>query len=1082
MAALWWLLGLVFVSLSVSVSVAQAQTVAQTLPLNAEETAWIAQHPLVPVVVLDGNSPYYSRRADGTAVGFAADMMALVSERTGLRWDYQWVPSTTELVKAVKDGAAAMTPLAAPSTDREPYATFPGALLPAEMVLVTRSDVPDTSDSGNFAGRRVAVVESAVPGELLRREYPGAKIIVFKSLQDALRAVSVGEADLSVAWLHEALYHIEAGLLANLRVQREERAGRSFLGPAVSRREPVLSRIVAKALESITPAERAASARRWLPSGEATLWAPGNAKLSEAERDWVKRAGEVRIGFDRQFAPFTLGGSLGRFEGLGADMFRLAAQKVGLRVIEQTGASFADTYDRATRDELDVVVAMARTEVRRTLFDFVGPFSSSPTVMVMRSDDLRPWHTPDDIVGAPLGLLKSHFLIPEISSRHPGLVLSTFDTQHAALNALSEGKVAAVIGNVAVIDDLIKERFAGGLRMVGVLPNADSELYFGVPKSKPELTRLLAKGFAAITPSEAAAIRQRWLFVTVQPGLTWADVLRWAAPVGLSALLIMAFMWQSNRRLALARRVADGARQDAEQATRAHQRAEALLDDVAAHVPGVVFRYVVGAEGGMLHRYVSPGAKRFLGVDELDSSQSILKEMIGRVREDQREAALEAERTSLHTGQPFKITVAYNNPEVGLQWLHGEALQRPQSDGTCVWTGYIVDVSVERQLQDRLAREAESRNLLMASASHELRAPTHTLALALQSVTGQGLAEGEVEALDIARRSAQTLTQLLNDVLDAARFSTDVIKLRPRSFDLHALMAEVSGAWRAAASSKGLTFDLQLAADLPRRVVLDPLRLKQILTNLLSNACKFTAAGRISLNVGREADGSLCFVVGDTGQGIDTPLQARLFEPYVTAAGTGDREPVPEGSTGLGLSICRKLAQLMGGTIALHSKLGEGSEFTLRVPLVERRTRAHTAQRHGTVLICDDDPVSRVILTEMLNRLGFSTEAVADASAALARWRQGGLAALITDIDMPGLSGLDLMGQIRASEGREGDAAVSTALIVCSGSEAPIGADEGWCDAYLQKPAHVDLLAQTLRDLGIEPGAQALAVLDGGRP
>jgi len=1039
---------------------------AQLPSLSDQERNWIAQQGAVPVVVVDGNAPYYSRHADGTPVGFAIDMMDRIGERTGLRWAYRWVPSAQAAAQLLATGEVQMTPLAAPSPVREPFATFPGALLDAELVLVTRSDVTDVSEAQNFAGRRVAIVQAQVPGEMLTREFPGTRVLSFETTQQALQAVATGQADLCVAWLHEALYHIEANLLANLRVRREDRAGRSFLGPAVSRQQPLLDSIVRKALESISPAERAAAARRWLPVGSSALWVPGKVELSDAERNWVQRAGDVRIGFDREFAPFTSSSGLGRFEGLGADMFRLAAQKVGLRVIEQSGASFADTYERAARGELDVVVGMARTESRRALFDFVGPFSSSPTVLVMRSSDPRQWRTPDDIESGSLGLLREHFLLPQLRSRRPGLALAEFSSQAEMLEALDTGEVAAAIGNATVINRLIDARYTGRLRLTGVLPDADSELFFGVRKSRPELARLLEKGFEAITPGEAADIKRRWLLVSVQPGLTWVDVTSWAVPIALGGLLVICMMWLANRRLKLAHLAEREARADAERAIEAHRRAEALLNDVAAHVPGIVFRYVVRPDGSFAHRYTSPGTMRFMGVDQLDPTRSILREVIDRVREDHRAGALAAERASMRTGQPFKLTVAYLNPERGSRWVHAEAVQRTEPDGTRVWTGYVVDVSAERELQARLAREAESRNLLMASASHELRAPTHLLSLALQSVSDRGLDAQQADALEIARQSAQTLTQLLNDVLDAARFSTDAIKLRPRSFDLQALLTEVAGAWRAAAGSKGLVFELHASPDLPRRVVLDPLRLKQLLTNLLSNACKYTAAGRVWLEASRAADGGLRFVVGDTGAGIDAKLRATLFEPYATA----EREAgptTPEGSTGLGLAICRQLCTLMGGRIELHSEAGRGTEVTLDIPWQDELAPASAGPRSGAVLVCDDDPVSRLMMTEMLCRLGFEAEGAADARDALARWRRGGVGAIVTDLDMPGLGGLELIREVRqAEQGREHP----TVMVVCSGSELPELKSSGRTvhhDAYLLKPVQMDLLAQTLHDLGL---------------
>jgi len=458
-------------------------------------------------------------------------------------------------------------------------------------------------------------------------------------------------------------------------------------------------------------------------------------------------------------------------------------------------------------------------------------------------------------------------------------------------------------------------------------------------------------------------------------------------PFGLAASFVIGAMAWTNRRLRRVNATEVEARRAAEAAIEAQERSETLLGDIAAHVPGLVFRYVVRRDGSIAHRYTSPGAMHFMGVTRLDPTKTILQEVADRVRSDFRQASLDAERASLRTGEPMKITVAYLNPELGERWMHAEAVQRTNPDGSRVWTGYVVDVTPERQLQERLAREAKSRNLLLASASHELRAPTHVLSLALQSITGAGLGASDLAAIEIARQSANTLTQLLNDVLDAARFSSEGMRLRPRSFDLHALISEVAGAWRAAAGSKGLEFEVRTAPGVPKRVVLDPLRLKQILTNLLSNACKYTPAGRVWLHVSCDADGGLRFVVGDTGSGIAASAQATLFEPYAAAEAEPD-VAVPEGSTGLGLAICLRLATLMHGRIELQSELGAGTRITLTVPRTPEPASAGAGARHGKVLVCDDDPVSRLMMTEMLRRCGIDAEDASNGEHALERWRR----------------------------------------------------------------------------------------------
>ena len=251
---------------------------------------------------------------------------------------------------------------------------------------------------------------------------------------------------------------------------------------------------------------------------------------------------------------------------------------------------------------------------------------------------------------------------------------------------------------------------------------------------------------------------------------------------------------------------------------------------------------------------------------------------------------------------------------------------------------------------------------------------------------------------------------------------------------------------------------MTLAPELPERLLLDPVRLEQLLTNLLSNACKYTARGSVSLRVECVAT-RLIFSVSDSGAGISADLLPKLFTPYVTQG--ADAPPVAEGSTGLGLAICRQLVQRMGGSIALHSEPGRGTVARVELPLREPIT--------GTVLVCDDDPTSRLLMSEMLRQKGYPVEEAPDGQRALVRWRLGGIGALITDLDMPSLPGMELIAALRSEEGER---SAGTAIIVCSGSPLPGGQAEPAAavhDAYLMKPVHMQALSEALQRLGVLP-------------
>jgi two-component system, NarL family, sensor histidine kinase EvgS len=378
-------------------------------------------------------------------------------------------------------------------------------------------------------------------------------------------------------------------------------------------------------------------------------------------------------------------------------------------------------------------------------------------------------------------------------------------------------------------------------------------------------------------------------------------------------------------------------------------------------------------------------------------------------------------------------------------------------------------------LQERLAKEASERHVLLASASHELRAPTHTLSLALQTLSGQGWPEPAARSLRIAKEASRTLAQLLNDVLDVARFDAGHVELRPQNFDLRALIEQIREAHEGALIAKQLTFDCEVASAVPALLFLDPLRLKQVLTNLLSNATRYTSQGGVTLRVRvvpsaassdadhPHAEPMLCFVVSDTGTGMSPERQAAPFVPF-------GRVTSLEGGTGLGLSICRRLVDMMGGRIELQSQPGRGTQVTVFLPIVDQRNMTSQFRAEGVLLLCDDDPVCRMLVAEGLQQQGFQVEQVESGEAALSRLRSGGVRALITDLSMPGLGGAKLIQTLREEEALLPPP--HTAVLICSGNPAPVALSQypGLApDVFLTKPVGLQTLVQALAELGISP-------------
>lgn len=385
----------------------------------------------------------------------------------------------------------------------------------------------------------------------------------------------------------------------------------------------------------------------------------------------------------------------------------------------------------------------------------------------------------------------------------------------------------------------------------------------------------------------------------------------------------------------------------------------------------------------------------------------------------------------------------------------------------------------------RANRANRAKSGFLAAMSHELRTPMVGITGMIEVLGHTRLDAEQRRALALVRHSADGLLQIVGDILDFSRIEAGKLDLAPVPVDLAELAGRCAEHFAIAASSKGLLLEASIDPALAEAHLLDPLRLRQILNNLLSNAIKFTERGRIELQVevlAEEAAGQrLRLAVSDTGIGIAPELQDGLFEAFSQAAADVPRR---FGGSGLGLAICARLASLMGGRIQLRSEPGAGSCFSIELSLPRARqadipiepsklpapsiaplpSAAEAEATRSLVLLADDHPTNRLVVARLLALAGIRCEAVADGEAALAAWRSGRFALVLTDLNMPRLDGFGLVRALRAEEAAT--AAVRTPVIALTASVQKGEAErcvEAGMDDYIAKPAGVEELGRRLR-------------------
>jgi CheY-like chemotaxis protein/nitrogen-specific signal transduction histidine kinase len=335
------------------------------------------------------------------------------------------------------------------------------------------------------------------------------------------------------------------------------------------------------------------------------------------------------------------------------------------------------------------------------------------------------------------------------------------------------------------------------------------------------------------------------------------------------------------------------------------------------------------------------------------------------------------------------------------------------------------------EARDAAMRATQAKSQFLANMSHELRTPLNAIIGITDMLAEDARDAGQkvlIEPLERITRAGKHLSNLINDILDLSKIEAGRMELQIETFDLEAVIADAVSLAGPLAEMNGNRIEVRYAGEIGKMSA-DVTRVRQIVFNLLSNACKFTEKGAITVEVGPARDGdteTVVVVVRDTGIGMTPEQLGRLFQEFSQADASTTRK---YGGTGLGLAISQRFCRLMGGDITVESKLGEGSAFTVRLPRFARVAAAPEdsapgdgslpppvlpRRRHNTVLIVDDDPVARSLLGRFFAREGFEVETAVDGKEGLLRARQIKPDLVTLDVLMPEMDGWSVLRQIKA--------------------------------------------------------------------
>lgn len=1033
----------------------------------------------------------------GQPQGLGIDYVRLLSERAGLQLEFHpytdWAAVAFDQVPVPYD----LLPAQPATRGRLERFHLLRPFMSGTPALVTRKGDETFRDGRDLAHARIVTERRFRQGaRRIAARFPEATLLYADDGHEALEMVAQGEADAYIG-----ITAARTRLLLSRRPQDDltlvgpaplEVVG---IGPAVNRADATLAAILRKAEATVTDAELVRLRQRWAANEDTPAMMIG-AALGARERSWLRTLPELRLGYEVDRFPYSFVDREGEFSGLAADYIRTIEQQLGLRIRLVPVPDWKTLQTLVRAHEIDLVAAGTSRDFGLSEMVFSQPYEYFPEVIVTRLKG-PPIAGPRDLASRRIAFRMESGLYSQLRMQYGARGLRPVGSNEAGLAMVDRGEADAFVGTLPAIDALIRNRYAGDLRIVGPA-GMDQEFAIGVRPDFAPLLPMIDQVLTGLDSDERQVMRSRWITTEYRYGVPWAWVLgglaaaalvlgtiaiayvrlrrtshaletterALAAQLGFQQALLEnvpypVFVKDSQgryvavnhayedllgcrredlvgrtlaevRHLRIAvdidalhadnletlesgahfrreyqfdgtdgesrslilwmRPFADAATgqrsllgtavdiSDVRAAEARARTSEQKLSEFTRAIPGAVFQVSVAADGTRRFTYMAGNVESLLGAtpEQILDDESAL---FARLHPDDQPVVI---RNVEHVLATMESMAAFDvRLRVGdaWRWLRTEGGQpRRASDDGVEWSGYFIDTTEQHEQAAALQaakEQAESataaKSAFLAAMSHEIRTPMADVIALIELLARSRMDREQADMLGMVQASARAMLQVLDDILDYSRIDSGRLRFEHTRFDLREVIDNLAGVFAARAATKDLV--LRSVVDWRLAVAFhgDPFRIRQIVSNLMSNAIKFTDEGSVMLHVELVEDSgsgqTLRFNVVDTGIGIDPDGLARLFKPFTQAEESTTRR---FGGTGLGLSISRHLASMMAGNVRLESRPGAGTRAILELPLevAERGSAPPEFAGKLAALACIDDAREEE-LSNALSALGF---------------------------------------------------------------------------------------------------------------
>ncbi len=901
------------------------------ISLTEEEKAWVKNNTVK--VGIEQWPPFSFVDKAGEVQGQAGGFLRMVAKSTGLKFKIipdKWDP----LLKGLKNKTIDLLPVTYYTDERATYGLFSEPYSFVREFIYVKDGNAEIKSIDDLADKQIAVVKGYGTIPKIRAKYPKATIVETKDLMESIDAVLNGD----VAALIEGQMVVEHTIKTNSIIGLRGISQKVFKASPIhffSRiDEPLLWSILQKGLNAVSEEERRAEKEKWISSAETER---DKLHLTPAELGWLYRHETMRLGIDTAWPPFEFLDEEGNHAGISSGYADAVSKRLGITLKVAQGLKWSDVIDKIKVGELDILSALARTPEREAFVNFTKPYIKAP-IIIATHKDLSLISEISDLESKTVGVVPGYASTALLRANHPLLKLVEMPDVATLLQALSAGKIEAVVESLWVIS-YEKDRLGLDNIKVAAPTPYNYELSMAVRKDWPELVPILDKALSSLDKQETNAIKNTWTAVQVQFGLDMKTILTWAVPIGGSAILIILVIVVWNRKLGL--EVEE--RKKAEQKLRESEEVAKAILNTSFQLQGLLKPNgdLIEANAAAMSM-IDASKEDVVGVPFWDCPWwSHNPDIQASLRDGVKQTA---------QGESVKFQAEHHLPDGRIRIVDFRMSPVKDDDGEVVLIvpeGHDITELKEAEEKLRIARDAaeeatKAKATFLATMSHEIRTPMGGVIGMVDLLQQTKMTDDQRQMINTVGDSAHSLLTIINDILDFSKIEAGKLDLEEIPISIRDVVEGAGEALAVNARNKNIGLSVYVDPDIPDALVGDQVRIRQILFNFGSNAIKFTEKGKVLIRADKvpsraKKQTTVRFQVIDEGIGIPEEAQKKLFQAFSQVDASTTRR---FGGTGLGLTICQRLTEIMNGEIGVESVEGEGSTFsaTITLPVAKEHT------------------------------------------------------------------------------------------------------------------------------------------------